>query len=277
MFYKVFQPHPALREFVNNIMVFQLDIPLHEKPPTISFPPLAEQCLYFYPFEVPESEYLTSHKKVILPQSILVGPQVNRIKLKMPHRNFTIKVGFQPGGLYRLLGIPMNEMIMDESLESTYFLDKNIKFIIEQLQETDSLEKSLEIVQNFLLSKLKVLKPKLPLDDVLPLISKNGGLVNIDTVASQACVSTRQLERLFLQRLGLQPKFFARMTRFAKAWTLKEKFPDTKWTTIAYQCGYFDQMHLIRDFKAFCGISPSVIEDEFKYSPYYLGSQFYDD
>lgn len=63
MFYKVFQPHPALREFVNNIMVFQLDIPLHEKPPTISFPPLAEQCLYFYPFEVPESEYLTSHEK----------------------------------------------------------------------------------------------------------------------------------------------------------------------------------------------------------------------
>lgn len=82
----------------------------------------------------------------------------------MPHRSFTIKVGFQPGGLYRLLGIPMNEMIMDESLESTYFLDKNIKFIIEQLQETTSLEKSLEIVQNFLLSKFTLLKPKLPLE-----------------------------------------------------------------------------------------------------------------
>ncbi|WP_409024752.1 AraC family transcriptional regulator [Flectobacillus sp. BAB-3569] len=46
-----------------------------------------------------------------------------------------------------------------------------------------------------------------------------------------------------------------------------------KWTTIAYDCGYFDQMHLIRDFKTFCGSSPSVMEDEIKASSFTLGGQ----
>ena len=32
--------------------------------------------------------------------------------------------------------------------------------------------------------------------------------------------------------------------------------PEKTWTSIAYECGYFDQMHLIKDFKAFTGFTP---------------------
>lgn len=35
----------------------------------------------------------------------------------------------------------------------------------------------------------------------------------------------------------------------------------------AHKCGYFDQMHLIRDFKEFAGVNPSAIESEFLKSP----------
>jgi transcriptional regulator GlxA family with amidase domain len=97
--------------------------------------------------------------------------------------------------------------------------------------------------------------------------------MTVEDIAENACVSTRQLERLFQQRIGLQPRFFTRITRFAKAWRLKENNPQIKWTSIAYDCGYFDQMHLIRDFKAFCGSSPSVMEDEIKASSFTLGGQ----
>jgi AraC-like DNA-binding protein len=70
----------------------------------------------------------------------------------------------------------------------------------------------------------------------------------------------RQVERISLARLGLSPKAFARVVRFSAAYRLHEERPGLRWTDIAYQCGYFDQMHLIRDFRDFAGMPPGVIE-----------------
>jgi len=48
---------------------------------------------------------------------------------------------------------------------------------------------------------------------------------------------------------------------------LHENNPEISWTSIAYECGYFDQMHLIRDFKEFAGVAPGVIEKELSHIP----------
>lgn len=41
---------------------------------------------------------------------------------------------------------------------------------------------------------------------------------------------------------------------------IKELQPELNWTNIAYDCGYYDQMHLVRDFKMFSGATPSKVE-----------------
>ena len=48
---------------------------------------------------------------------------------------------------------------------------------------------------------------------------------------------------------------------------MKEQTPGISWIKIAYECGYFDQMHLIRDFQEFAGVNPSRIEAELLKSP----------
>lgn len=267
------QPHPALRDFVNNIMIFRLTLDKNQSAPTLSFPPLPEQCLYFYPLGAPVAQYLQLDKQVKLSRSIIVGPQISRIRLQMPHANYTVKVGFQPGGLYRLLGIPMSEFPIDESLESQYILDKETIAIADQLAETTQVSRIIAIIEGFLLKKARRLHAQLPIDRALPLLIGQGGLMNITELASLACVSTRQLERQFQQRIGIQPKFFTRLTRFARAWVMKENKPGISWTSIAHECGYFDQMHLIRDFKAFCGVAPGIIEEEFQQAPFLLRNQ----
>src|SRR6185295_18077418 len=128
--------------------------------------------------------------------------------------------------------------------------------IVEQLNEAASFEHMVAIVQKWLLGKWHHLKNELPIDRALPYIIKNGVLSNISEVASQSCVGIRQLERLFQQRIGLSPQFYARLVRFTKAWIIKENNPAIKWTNLAYECGYFDQMHLIHDFKEFTGDTP---------------------
>ena len=274
MLCKIIQPQQALREFVNHIALFGITEDTAIEDCQMSCPPLPENNLFFYPFARPEVTYLTQNKKELLPSGILNGPQVNRVQITMPH-NFTIKVGFQPGCLYRLLGVPLNEFTMDLALDSAYVFDKEIPFINEQLHEATSHAQMVEIIETFLLKKLHPLHDKSPIDAVLYKIIATGGLMTMDNIKAQSGVSVRQLERLFQQRTGMSPKFFVRLTRFAKAWILKENNPQLRWTSIAYTCGYYDQMHLIRDFKEFAGVSPSVIVEEFKKWPFSFHHQLF--
>ena len=96
---------------------------------------------------------------------------------------------------------------------------------------------------------------------MLELLHKNGN-VPIEKIASLACLSLRQFERVCKERVGFSPKLFSRLIRFSSAYRMRENFPLLSWTSIAYDCGYFDQMHLIRDFKEFTGVAPGVIQKE---------------
>ena len=81
----------------------------------------------------------------------------------------------------------------------------------------------------------------------------------MDVLVSQSCLGIRQLERQSLERIGLPPKFFARLIRFSEAYKFKERNPQKTWTEISHRFGYFDQMHLIRDFRQFTGMNPSIV------------------
>lgn len=135
------------------------------------------------------------------------------------------------------------------------------------MQEAASFAGMKLIVEKFLLNHVNKLKRSLPIDEMLPLLIKQRGLIKIDQLASLACLSVRQFERIFQQRIGLPPKYFSRLVRFAQAWIMKEQQPGISWIKVAHECGYFDQMHLIHDFQEFAGVNPSVIESELLNSP----------
>jgi transcriptional regulator GlxA family with amidase domain len=70
-------------------------------------------------------------------------------------------------------------------------------------------------------------------------------------------LSTRRFLDLFQREIGLSPKAFSRMRRFAAALDSIAATQDVDWTDVALSCGYFDQAHFNHDFRAFCGVSPS--------------------
>jgi transcriptional regulator GlxA family with amidase domain len=69
----------------------------------------------------------------------------------------------------------------------------------------------------------------------------------------------RQYERRFQEEVGLTPKAFARTARFQRALDAKRFFPGRTWLSIAHEFGYFDQMHMVRDFQSFCGFAPNDV------------------
>ena len=111
--------------------------------------------------------------------------------------------------------------------------------------------------------RVRLLEAALPepashwIDGVLREITARRGRVEVDALAQFAGVSARQLERAFDERVGLSPKTLARILRFRHALQESSR-PGATWADVAAACGYFDQSHLIRDFREFAGAPPAM-------------------
>jgi AraC-like DNA-binding protein len=262
-----FQPHAALKEWINNIMISRLDFNPSNPRPIFPFPPFPEQSLFFYPRDRISVQCHGKKEVNEVPTCIIAGPRTERMDLSFGYRHHVIKVAFQPGGLYRLLGIPMEELLGNDGIDARDVWGHEINLILEQLSEADSFYDEKIIIEKFLISKSNKLKQRLPIDPVMLVLMKGGGLIQIERLAYESCLSSRQFERVFKNRIGLSPKFFSRLVRFSNAWMIKETQPDMNWLQLAHECGYYDQMHFIRDFKEFVGANPSVIESSLRESP----------
>jgi AraC-like DNA-binding protein len=170
------------------------------------------------------------------------------------------EVMFRPTGFNKLFRLPTHEIVnqilcMDDILYSGY------KDFIEQMYMAADVMGMASLADAFLLSYLKKQKP-IDHNDTITCLSnsmiKKDGHINIDKLAFDANMSTRNLERLFTEQVGISPKLLCCISRFTHAFELKLKKPELDWTSIAYQCGYFDQMHLIKDFRKFAGYTPSA-------------------
>jgi AraC-like DNA-binding protein len=251
----------ALGDFIQQIGLFRFDLDLGKEASALPFPPQPVNCLYFYPLDRVTAFNCANQKKELLPASTIIGPQLSRVDLTMGRHMLVIIVMFKPGGMHRLLGIPMGEL-RSRSFDSELFFGKDIERVIDQLNQTLDFEEMLKIVHDFLRQKARKLKPSLPIDQVLQLFAQANHPMRVDQLAAKACVSVRQLERQVNERIGMPPKEYTRLVRFSRAWVLKEKNTQMSWARIAHTCHYADQMHMIRDFKEFAGVTPTVLESK---------------
>lgn len=180
-----------------------------------------------------------------------------------------VYVGFKPGGMFRLLRIPMNSFINDE-IDGMDLYGNEISEILEQLNEAAGNKELVAIVQAFLISKMRKLKSADPFDFAIQEIIKQDGNIGMDQIAVLSCLSFRQFERKCLDKIGIPPKLYARITRFSKVYRMREVNPEASWTGLAHSAGYYDQMHLIRDFKEFTGVTPSGLDRALSRASYKL-------
>jgi AraC-like DNA-binding protein len=85
-------------------------------------------------------------------------------------------------------------------------------------------------------------------------LSKPGA--RVAAVGAETGYSPRRFHALFVQWVGLAPKVFARLQRFRRAVDLAAAGRAAPWAELARSGGFADQAHLIREFRAFTGISP---------------------
>ena len=132
-----------------------------------------------------------------------------------------------------------------------------------QLEEAKSFAERIVIADAFLAALIPRVDDALCVDAAVQQIVSKQGCVGIPDLASDAGLSSRQFERRFADVLGISPKLYARIIRFEAA--VEKRASCVNWTTVAYELGYHDQMHMIHDFQLLSGESPSSLAPHLEY------------
>ncbi len=94
----------------------------------------------------------------------------------------------------------------------------------------------------------------------------------IPQLARESYMSIRNFQRRFAGEMGIAPKLFSRVGRFQLALDMKRAH-GSNWLKVAHELGYFDQMHMVKDFRAFGGDSPShLIQICGDFQPWSIGT-----
>ncbi|HJS58549.1 MAG TPA: helix-turn-helix domain-containing protein [Vicinamibacteria bacterium] len=190
---------------------------------------------------------------VTQPRAILVGPLSRPFLVSRPRGPIlTLGVRFRPGGLRAYLHAPVHELAEIASDGRAVF-GRSAASLAEALFEARDDAARLRLVEDFLGERRRAsrLQPGL-----VGQVLASRGRIRSDALARAAGLSLRQLERLFREAVGLSPKRLSRIVRFQEV--LRRTGDDAAdWVSVALDCGYFDQSHLVRDFSELAGAAPS--------------------
>lgn len=250
-----FLPNPMVREFIQCYRIVHFEFDNADNLPGKAYPPKPEQCLHFF-LRDPLAIETTGGKKSYQPPIVLSGQRTSLIKRYIGTSFLDTQIVFQPTAVFRLTGIPAYEFT-NQLIDGTAVFSKNIQFTFEQLQLSKSYAQVLVILERFTQNLVcQARQDSVLLDAVSRQMMQPGKNSSIDWLAKESCLCTKQFERKFIQRAGVNPKTYARIIRFNRAYNLRNHFPDKDWLGIAIESGYCDYQHLAKDYKDFTGFTP---------------------
>ena len=165
-------------------------------------------------------------------------------------------IHFQPSGFNRLFGIPMTELT-DAAYDAYTVIGPQIPSFEHQLGDASGFGERIKLVEERLIRMLVCHDTPDPVAIAANNLFASNGIHSVSAMAADSGLSPRQFERRFLAQVGVPPKLYARIIRFNAALDHKLRLPSRAWTHIANDHGFYDQMHLVHDCRAFTGESPS--------------------
>jgi AraC-like DNA-binding protein len=167
-----------------------------------------------------------------------------------------VELRLTPLGARRLLGLPMHELAnRTVPLED---LVPRAEELSTRLRESGSWQERFDLVEAFLARRLAdAVEPPAGVAWTWQRLSVTGGRASIGALAEELGWSHRRLIARFRDAIGLAPKTAARVLRFDRAVGALRASP-AGLARVAYDCGYFDQAHLNRDFRELAGTTPTA-------------------
>lgn len=198
---------------------------------------------------------------VVLSESscyVVAGGPVTERFTAHPDEQGILWLRFRPGLLPRIADVTPAELVDTPGIALDRVKGVNLDDLGERLLKTPDLRRRLEMVEEALRPALdgglcqdSRCRHALELADAL-----DGG-THVQALAQHVGLSTRTLERLMRDQVGLHPKQLLRHVRLQRAIAqLKDRHLNG--AAVASACGYVDQSHMIKEFHQLTGRLPSA-------------------
>jgi AraC-like DNA-binding protein len=262
-------PRPALRDVVRDYLIAHFRFDPREPIPHKRYAPKPEQGITFFVRGRPGIADPRTGEVRAAPPVAIFGQQMRRCDVHLAPEFLMFRVHFQPGALYRLLGIPLAEF-GEDYFDAALVMDGEVHDVSDRLDIARSYTAMVEAVESYLMrSVARAVRKVLPVDRAAQRLTAAAVPAAIDSVAREACLSPRQLNRKFTERVGVGPKVYSRLVRFHNAYQFKLAHPSVAWPAVAIEFGYTDYQHMVRDFRQFTNATPTAWLHEDRGSPEY--------
>ena len=188
--------------------------------------------------------------------SFAAGLRDRQVTTRHEGRCHGIHVNVSPPAARRLFGVPLHELAYRQVPLENVLAEP---FLAEQLHDEDGWEERFRLLDRVLARRLAVSPPaSWEVEWAWRRLVESHGGVRVGALAEALGWSRKRLVARFREEVGLPPKTAARVLRFERACELAERGERPDWARIALEAGYYDQSHLINDFRAIAGRTPET-------------------
>jgi AraC-like DNA-binding protein len=166
-----------------------------------------------------------------------------------------VGVRFRPGGLAAFLPLPIHELA-DQVLDIRAMFGGAGDELAERLFEAVMPQRQRPLLDHFFLARLQLRPEQRAVAALADRIERQHGRAPIAELSASYGYSIRTMDRMFQQTIGLSPKFYSRLVRFQGLLGSLVHQLDIRWADTIDAHGYYDQAHLIHEFRSFTGMRP---------------------
>jgi AraC-like DNA-binding protein len=170
-----------------------------------------------------------------------------------------IQIDFSILGARLLLGVPLGELT-NRAIALDDIFGRQGRELTSALHDAPSWDDRFDLLDRALTQRLATARPLSPeMVWTWNQMLLTAGQIPIGSISAHLGWSRRRLVERFKEDVGLAPKVFARVLRFHRAVETLKARTARRLSDVAVDCGYYDQAHFDRDFRAFAGVTPTEL------------------
>ncbi|MDC6390561.1 helix-turn-helix transcriptional regulator [Maribacter sp. PR1] len=248
-----FAPSHNLCEFIKHYLIF--DIPSNGRKRYRHFSNGYNGLV----FTLKKKEFLSLNSKAALPETFIFGQISENQDFSIKGTTSIVIVLFQPFGLYGLTGISATNYFND--FEDSYLIfGKEILELKNRLELSSNPSEVINYLNFYFTKKLKLSDYTLNpiLINTIQIVHKKRGNISVNELCKEAGINERKVQRMFFNQIGINPKkFISNIKLHYFLSLLRNQSGFSSLTNLSLQAGYYDQAHLIKEFKKTVGLVPS--------------------
>jgi AraC-like DNA-binding protein len=248
-------PAAPLNYFVQSLLYWEGDPPSHDRDRLMP-DGTASLIINLAEDEVRMYEGAGDSQMWRLPGAVLVGAHSRYTVIDSQEQRAIVAVAFRPGGTWPFFD-PASSELHNQHTSISDLWRRDGHTLRERVLCARSPAARLAVLERELL--MQAVRPLVPDRQIVFATSQliqSCGSVPINALSECTGLSMKVLSRLFKLRVGLTPKLFARIRRFENMLQTVGSNTAVDWSTVAAECGYFDQSHLIRECALIAGFTP---------------------